>query len=120
MRQPLAIHGSRYVFQYIPWIRQLPKDVQQVLRPFIENNAYLFDPEHVLLSMITDQDPLVRSDGYAKILSARNEALGCIRQMFGPQVDNFINFESDSYFDMINWSKFEFTEPPCLQFYTQD
>lgn len=118
--QPLAIHGSRHVFRYISWIRHLPIDVQQVLRPFIANNAYFFHPENVLLSMITDQDPLVRSDGYEKILSARNEVTTCIRQMFGPQVDNFINFESDSYVDMINWNKFHLTEPPCLQFYTQD
>lgn len=118
--QPLAIHGSRHVFKYISWIRQLPEDVQQILRPSIENNAYFFHPENVLLSMITDQDPLVRSDGYNKILSARNEAAVGIRQMYGAQVKNFIDFESDSYYHMINWTKFELTEPPCLQFYMQD
>lgn len=118
--QPLAVHGSRNVFKYISWIRQLPEDVQKVLRPVIENNPYFFHPENILLSMITDQDPLVRSDGIAKVLLARSEATGCIRQMFGPQVDKFINFESECYVDMINWNIFELTEPPCLQFYTQD
>lgn len=118
--KPLAIHGSRNIFQYIAWIRQLPEDVQQTLRPVIQNNSYFFHPENVLLSMITDEDAIVRSDGYTKILLARNDATGCIRQMFGPQVVNFINFESDSYIHMINWNKFELTEPPCLQFYTQE
>lgn len=39
--------------------------------------------------------------------------------MYGPEVEDFIKFESDSNSDMINWNKFELTEPPCLQLHSQ-
>lgn len=116
--QPQAIHGSRHVFKYICWIRQLPKDVQLVIRPFIENNAYFFHPENILLSMITDPDSQTRKDAYEKILEARRNASETIRQMYIPQ-RGVIQFDSDAYTRMIDWRQFRITEPPFLQFYVQ-
>lgn len=116
--QPQAIHGSRHVFAYISWIRQLPMDVQSVVRPVIHNNAYFFHPENILLSMITDPDPVIRADGYEKIMDARSDPPATIRQMYIPKKD-MINFQSDTYTTMIDWTKIKITEPPCLLFYTQ-
>lgn len=117
--QPLAIHGSRHVFKYISWIRQLPEDVQLVIRPTIECNAYYFHPENILLSMITDPDQIIQSDGYEKIKKARLEPQPIVRQFYIPK-QGIIKFDSNSYTKMINWNKVKITEPPCLQFYTED
>lgn len=117
--QPLAIHGSRHVFKYISWIRGLPEDVQEVIRPTIENNAYFFHPENVLLSMITDPNHLTRSEGYEKILDARHDPPSTIRQFIAPK-RGIINFNSNSYTSMIDWNKVRITEPPCLQFYIDE
>ncbi|XP_054729419.1 uncharacterized protein LOC129238420 [Anastrepha obliqua] len=40
--------------------------------------------------------------------------------MFGPKEDIFINLESDKYFNVIDWDRFEPAEPPCLQFFAKD
>lgn len=118
--QPLAIHGSRNVFKYISWVRDLPNDVQLAIKPTIDNNPYYFHHENILLSMITDPDAAVRVDGYSKIMEARSNASGRIRQFRGPNHQPYINYNSSKYTEMIDWAKFEITEPPCLQFYIQE
>lgn len=118
--QPLAIHGSRNVFKYISWIRDLPSDIQLAIKPTIKNNHYYFHPENILLSMITDPDAAVRADGYEKIMDARSKATGQTRRFHGFKHEPYINYSSTTYTKMIDWGKFEITEPPCLQFYTQD
>lgn len=115
--RPQAIHGSRNVHKYITWLRDMPADVQSVVRKSVKNNAYFFHPENILLSMITDSDRLVRARAYDKILSVRNEPQPTIR-VFHPAILN-INFESLTYIAMVEWREFK-TEPPCLQFYTDE
>lgn len=118
--KPGAIHGSRNVFKYICWIRKLPMDVQLVIRPVIENNAFFFHPENILLSMVTETESedsaLIRSDAYEKILLTRIDPLPTIRTLYVPR--NTIHFNSNSYIEMIDWNKFQITEPPCLQFFS--
>lgn len=118
--QPLAIHGSRNVFKYISWIRDLRSDIQLAIKPTIENNHYFFNHENILLSMITDTDAMVRADGYDKIMEARTDATGQTRKFHGYKHEPYINYSSTSYTEMIDWSKFVITEPPCLQFFTQE
>lgn len=118
--QPKAIHGSRHVFKFICWIRQLPKDVQIIVQSTIKTNAYFFHPENILLSMITDEDSFVRADGYDKIESARHDPPAGVRKFHMPQDKNLINFNSTTYSGMINWNEFHITEPPCLQFFDDE
>lgn len=73
---PLAIHGSRNVFKYISWMRDLPHSTQIVIEKTIDNNPYFFHHENILLSMITDPDATVRADGYEKFFEARSIATG--------------------------------------------
>ncbi|XP_017466070.1 PREDICTED: uncharacterized protein LOC108358985 [Rhagoletis zephyria] len=114
--QPQAIHGSRHVFKYICWIRELSNAVQAIIRSAIENNAYYFHPENILLAMITDADPEIRNDWYEKIKTARQYPPAGLRVFKVPK-RGVINFESKSYVSMIDWSQFKITEPPCVQFY---
>lgn len=115
--RPQAIHGSRNVHQYITWLRNMPSDVQTIVRKSVQTNSYFFHPENILLSMITDADRLVRKRAYDKILELRKEPQPKIR-VFHPAI-LAINFESLTYIAMVGWRNF-ITEPPCLQFFTQE
>lgn len=117
--QPLAIHGSRHVFKYICWLCELPEDVQMIVRPSIEYNSYYFHPENVLLAMITDPDPAVRSEAYEKISEARGNPPASLRVFRVPK-NRIIKFDATSYTQMIDWNLLKITEPPCLQFYWDD
>lgn len=116
--QPQSIHGCRHTFNYIVWIRQLPVNIQMVLRPTIEYNSYYFHPENVLLSMITDTNQAVRFEGYEIIRRIRDDPPPGIRQFHVPKRQ--INFECDLYTQIINWDNLELSEPPCLYFYTDE
>lgn len=118
--QPKAIYGSRHVFKYICWIRQLPMDVQAIVQLSIRINAYFFHPENILLSMITDEDPFIRADGYEKIDSARQEPPPTLRKFHMSRSKEIIKFGSVTYPQMIDWNQFKITEPPCLQFFDDD
>lgn len=120
MTRPQAIHGSRNVHQYITWLRKLPKDAQDVkniVHESIGNSAYFFHPENILLSMITDSDFFIRRRAFSKILELRQDPPPTIRP-FNPTIFK-LNFESLTYITMVDWKHFT-TEPPCLQFFTQD
>lgn len=116
--QPQFIHGSRHLFKYILWIRQLPTHIQMIIRPTIANNSYYFHPENILLAMITDPDHEVRYRAYECIRNARSDPTPSIREFRVPK--NQINFNCDSYTNAINWDQVQITEPPCLIFSTNE
>lgn len=113
---PLAIHGSRYIFKFIKWTREMSKDVQDVARETLKQNGFFCHPENILLAMITDEDAAVREEGYKKIFEARNKPVGQIRSLRVPH----IRYECDSYIDMIQWESLEITSPPCLHFHPNE
>jgi hypothetical protein len=98
-------HNSRY----------LPDELKAVVDPVIQRNAYFSHPENLLLSMLTDDDRKIRELACRRILKARslNGSKGSIPRTFEIPV---INFESDVYYDMIDWQSAELklTEPPLL------
>lgn len=114
--QPQGMHGSRHLFKYIQWTRQLPQDIQAVVQRSIQINGFFCHPENILLSMITDANKEVRVEGYNKILDSRVNPRDNIRQFIVPE----IKFDCDSYTKMIDWNAVgPITEPPCIQFYPQ-
>lgn len=60
---PYAIHGSRYIFKYIEWTRELPNEIQVVIESSIQINAFFAHPENIILSMITDDKREIRNKG---------------------------------------------------------
>lgn len=116
--EPQCINGSRHLFKYILWIRQLPMHIQMIIRPTIENNSYYFHPENILLGMITDSDQRVRFLAYERIRNARYDPPETIRHFRVPK--HQINFECDTFTEAINWDNLQITYPPCLHFYTDE
>lgn len=114
--QPLAIDGSRHIFQLIQWTRSFPASVKKVVEASIQINGYFCHPENILLAMLTDEDRSVRSEAYEKVLEARRHPASRIRQFLIPK----INFHSTSYTTMIDWANVKnLSEPPCIQFISQ-
>lgn len=116
--EPLATKGSRHVFKMMQWIRQLPEDIQKVVRGSIQINGFFCHPESILLSMITDDDENIRDEALKKILKARSVGGEKRRCFVVPK--NEINFECTHYHNMIDWKKVTITEPPILQFHSND
>lgn len=113
--QPQAIHGSRHLLQYIKWICQLPIDMQKIVHRSVQINGFFAHPENIILSMITDVDKEIRSEGFDLILQARAADTNQIRRFNVPA----IKFDCDSLNSMINWNEIsQITEPPCIQFYS--
>lgn len=89
-------------------------DVQLVIRPTIENNAYFLHPKNILLPTVTDTESLIRSDRWLwKIIAARIDPPANIRTFYVPHYT--INFNQKSYIEMIDWNKFHTTEIPYFQ-----
>lgn len=68
--------------------------------------------------MITDDDMSIRNDAFKKILRARSAGGEEMRCFEKPK--DAINFECTRYQDMVDWEKVNITEPPILQFYTNE
>lgn len=116
--QPQSIHGSRHIFKYIVWIRELPFNIQMIIRPIIEHNSYCLHSENIQLAMITDPDQTIRSQGYEIIRTARCKPPAKIREFRVPK--HQINFDADVYTNIIKWDNIQISEPPCLYFYTDE
>lgn len=116
--QPQAIQGSRHMFKYIQWMRELPMFVQKPVRDYIQTDGFFCHSENILLSMITDTNKDIRTEGYEKIMHARSEPPDPpVRRFVLPKV----NFDCTSYPTMIEW-KYDndddvITQPPCVQFH---
>lgn len=87
--KPLAIHGSRHIFQCIQWTRSFPDSVKVVVHRSIQNNGFFYHPENILLSVLTDENRTVRSEGYRKVLEARQQPASRIRKFIIPQINTF-------------------------------
>lgn len=115
--QPQAINGSRHLFNYIKWIRQLPEHMQDIVQRSVQINGFFAHPENIILSMITDESKDIRLEACDIIFQSRERTTQQIRQFTVPK----INFNCESLKNMINWNEIETgIEPPCTQFYSQE
>lgn len=114
--KPHAIDGSRHIFQFIQWTRELSQTVQNVARASLKQNGFFCHPENILLAMITDKNATIRKEGFQKILRARERPVGEIRTFRVPN----IMYECGSYTDMVQWENINYSSPPCLQFHSDE
>lgn len=115
--QPQAIHGSRHLFKYIQWTRNLPADMQETVNRSVQINGFFAHKENIVLSMITDDCKLVRKEGYEIIFKSRSRPDSEIRKFTVPR----INFNCESFKNMVDWNEVgDPTEPPCIQFFSQE
>ena len=84
-------------------------DLKKVINPVIQRNAYFAHPENILLSLITDDSKTIRELGMRRILWARSESYW-LRKFSIPT----LNFNAQSYIDLIDWQLTDVTKPPLL------
>ena len=103
--------GAIHFYSFIKRTRYLEKKYLNIIEPVIARNAYFAHPENVLLSMLSDSRPEIRTQAVEKIVQARNnERHSSVRKFRVPT----LNFQADDYTKMINLNSSNVTPPPVL------
>ena len=100
-------------------VKDQPLHVQAVVKPHIQCNAYFAEPGIMLTAMLEDPDPEVRQFGVNLIKKSRQsppkppkmKALKGMRKHNVPD----LNWEAESWKDIINWKKITVWEPRILE-----
>jgi len=108
--KPSCKDGSRHLWLTVHLSRSLPDEVKAVIDPVIQRNGYFAHPENILLAMITDEQELIKQLGLRRLLKARKQQPRGIRKFAIPP----INFNAESYVELINWMDLTITAPPLL------
>lgn len=116
-KKPYWNDGPSHVQRLLTFSRDINSQIHLIVIKKIVNNSYYLHPENILLSMITDSNPDIRSKAYNRILSLRNIAGRTNNPPFRifrkPTADQ-INESSEHYSTLIDWDNFPETisEPP--------
>lgn len=104
--------GCRHIYSTISYSRKLLPAFKNIIEDILQKNAYLLHPENLLLTMICDEDEVVRKKGLAKIHEARKR-----RSPEGvrPFQIPLINFQAESYSELIKWPLVNNYEPPFIR-----
>ena len=115
-RHPSIDKALKRLHEMVVKSNQFEKNIQEIIFPVIQRNAYYAHPENILINMIFDENKNVRQLGWRRIMKARSTSARCIREFKPPK----INFKAESYFDMIDWQAASVTEPPLTKSITDD
>ena len=119
------VYGSKNLFALIKRLQSLDYCVQEIVRPVIQNNGYFGHSESILLSMIVDDDIHVRKLALKRIEKARDSENPKLRTFIVPD----LNFDAESYGDLIDWKEeyidetgyfTSYTDPPVLSDLTEE
>ncbi len=114
--KPSCKDGARHLFQVIRSSRYLFKDLRDIIDPVIQRNAFSGHPETLLLAMITDELSVIRELGLRRILKARMTNNTSVREFVVPN----INFDAHEYYDMLDFTTVEVTQPPLIASVSDD
>lgn len=105
--------GPKHVFEVIESSRFLPENLQTVIDPVIERNAFFAHAENLVLSMIVDKRSHIRELGFRRIIKARKcfSKRKLVRSFQPPK----INFQATDYIEMIDWNTASLSPPPLLR-----
>lgn len=106
--KPSCAEGARHLFEFIVSCRFLPGNIQKIIHPVIQRNAFFAHPENVLISLLTDKEQKFRELGIRRILKARLITKTEVRQFTIP----VLNFDATHYSELIFWNELNVTEPP--------
>ena len=107
---PYVASGARHIFKAISLVKQQPVDVQKIVVPVMQRNAYFAHHEIILLTMITDERPTIRELAWRRIKKSReNKSSQKVREFKIPE----LKFDCNDYQDIISWQSINVTEPPA-------
>lgn len=106
------VFGSIHLAGMVRALHFLPQNALEIAKDSIARNAYFAHPEHVVMSMLNDENETIRLKGWRKVLSGRQLKLpGEIRKFTVPK----LNFDCTNYLDLIEIDSFIDTDPPVLR-----
>jgi len=82
--------------------------LQGILDPVIQRNSFFGHHVNLLLAMIFDGRKHIRELGLRRVLKARMTKCKSICEF----VTLELNFKAQQYFEMLDWTKVQITEPP--------
>ena len=100
--------GAKNVMRSLELLRELSPQLQRIIQPVIQRNAFWCHPEAVLLGMTADQDPQVRDRAVQVILQSRQQPRDQVRPFSLPNV----NFSASNFTELLDWGSEHITEPP--------
>jgi len=108
-----CVDGAKNLFHSVQLARALPSADRDIIKPVIQRNGYWAHPEALLVAMTSDSDQAVRAAAVQVIMQHRS-----IQAQHPSEVRPYkipsINFDAETYVDMINWETELVTEPPLL------
>lgn len=107
-RNHSCIDGPHNLYQIIKSCSYLKGQQKVVVQKSIQHNGYFAHPEHILLTMIYDENELNRQKAISHIESVKPQTK--VRKYVVPT----INFNPKSVYSLIDLSKLEITIPPLL------
>ena len=127
---PRATEVPRIYYEWIMLIQSFPNDVKAYVRPILDNGTYWAHSENILLSALSDKDVVIRTQAVNQILKIRNnetlkeevrkkqhqlrQKKKCPYKRQRIFVKPEINYEADSYVNLIRWDDQACHEPPYL------
>lgn len=107
-----CLDGPKHLLEMIKRSRYLPEEILKIIDPVIERNSYFAHPENILLCMLNDERLHIRELSLRRILKSRETSnsgtSATVREFTVPK----LNFNAESYEELINWQTCKVTEPP--------
>ena len=71
--------GAKNLYRSVQLLRELPEEIQKVVRPVLQRNAYWAHPEQLLLGMIANEHAELRLEAVRHIRAARQRETEDVR-----------------------------------------
>lgn len=106
-------YGPIHLAKLVKSTQALPNTARAIVNQSIQRNAYFAHAEHITVAMVNDDREEIRLSGWQSILAARetDALVDRIRTFKPPNV----NFNCESYLDLINYSAATETNSPLLR-----
>ena len=69
---PYVASGARHISNAISLVKQQSEEVQKIVVPVLQRNAYFAHHENVLLAMLADENPTIRELAWRRIKQSRS------------------------------------------------
>lgn len=105
--------GAKHFFEMMRLSQTMPQRSKTIANKVLRRNSFFAHPENILISMLHDDEQHIRELGWRRILKARSKQppAGEIRAFAMPE----LLYDSQNYYEMINWQTAEVTEPPVTK-----
>ena len=111
--------GPSHILRLMQLVREEPLEVQIVVKPVIQRNAYFAEPGIMLTSMLEDPDAGVREEAIAMVKKARSNPPKAPRSKYLKGMRKHevppLNWDAAKWTEIVNMENLKIWEPRILQ-----